>query len=201
MRDSGPTFVINESGKKLGGIDWVFNAYGGKFPYTEDAKIARNILAMTNATRFGCPLILEGGSIHVDGEGTLLTTEECLLKRNQNLSKEDIEIQLKYFLGVSVIIWLPFGVKYDHDTDGHIDNICCFVKPGEVALTFPSDQSSFQYENSSLALKVLESSVDAKGRKIQVHKLEHPKPLYIQVIFIIFLGNGFIFLKLRYSLF
>lgn len=94
MRDTGPTFVINRKTKQIGGIDWAFNGYSFKFPFENDKLLARKVLNMQDLKRFACPLTLEGGSIHTDGEGTLLTTEECLLKRNPDLSKDDIETQV-----------------------------------------------------------------------------------------------------------
>ena len=93
-RDTCPTFVINQATNEVAGVDWTFNGYSNKFPHEKDAKLARSILAMQGMKRFACPLILEGGSIHSDGEGSLLTTEECLLKRNPLLTKSDIELQV-----------------------------------------------------------------------------------------------------------
>lgn len=178
-RDSLPTFIKHPLHGTVAGVDWVFNGYSHKFPHDHDARLARTVLSMAGKARVGSPLILEGGSIHVDGEGTLLTTEECLLKRNPLLSKEDIEQQLRWALGVQVIIWLPLGVMYDDDTDGHVDNICCFARPGEVVLTYPSDPSSFQRARSEQARQILEQATDARGRKLRVHLLEHPRPLYV----------------------
>lgn len=89
---------------------------------------------------------------------------------------------MRLFLGISKVIWIPRGVIYDVDTDGHVDNLCCFSRPGEVILTYPSDSSHPQWERSEEARKILESSTDAKGRKLKIHLLEHPKPLTIKVI-------------------
>ena len=178
-RDSMPTYVQHHSSGKVAGIDWIFNGYSGKFSHENDAILARTILAMQGKERFACPMILEGGSIHTDGEGTLITTEECLLKRNPQLTKSDMETQLKMYLGVQKIIWIPEGVINDDDTDGHVDNLCCFARPGEVVLTFPSDANSIQRARSEKALAVLNASTDAKGRALKVHLLEHPKPVFI----------------------
>lgn len=122
--------------------------------------------------------MLEGGSIHVDGEGTLVVTEECLLSegRNPSLSKEEIEEKLKEYLNVEKIIWLPRGI-YNDETNGHVDNIFTFVKPGEALLAWCEDESDPQYEISKSALEVLERETDAKGRKIKVHKLILPRPV------------------------
>ncbi|KAK4354327.1 hypothetical protein RND71_026521 [Anisodus tanguticus] len=176
----------------VAGIDWTFNRWGcaddGCYKdWSHDLLIARKILAIGKVPRFKHSMILEGGSIHVDGEGTCLTTEECLLnkKRNPHLSKEQIENELKAYLGVRKVIWLPRGllgihsahkliVFCDDDTNGHIDNMCCFGKPGVVLLSWTDDQSDQQYERSFEAL-----SSDANGRKIQVIKLHVPGPLYM----------------------
>jgi agmatine deiminase len=182
MRDSGPTFVVNDKGD-VRGVDWDFNAYGGfngglYFPWDQDRKISSKVMEIENIDRYKAPLILEGGSIHVDGEGTLLTTKECLLNKNRNphLSKEEIEAYLIEYLNIEKIIWFPRGIVLD-ETDGHIDDLVCFVRPGEVMLTWTDDESDPQYEISREALEVLENSTDAKGRKFKVHKLVQPGPM------------------------
>ncbi|GMQ07434.1 hypothetical protein CsSME_00051619 [Camellia sinensis var. sinensis] len=126
-------------------------------------------------------MILEGGAIHVDGEGTCLTTEECLLNKNRNphLTKEQVEDELKAYLGVKKIIWLPHGLFGDDDTNGHIDNLCCFVKPGAVLLSWTNDESDPQYERSVEAFSVLSHVTDAKGRKLEIIKLHVLGPLYM----------------------
>lgn len=124
--------------------------------------------------------VLEGGAIHVDGEGTLITTEECLLSkgRNPQLSKEQIEAVLKESLNLERIIWLKKGI-YNDETNGHVDNIANFVKPGEVVLAWTDDQSDPQYAISRENLDILENATDAKGRRIKVDKLYLPKPITI----------------------
>ena len=117
-------------------------------------------------------MILEGGSIHVDGEGTLLTTEQCLLNtnRNTNLSIDEIEKNLKEYLGVNTIIWLKHGT--DEGTDGHVDNVACFVKPGTVMALSCSDKSDSFYEKINENLEILKISTDSKGRRLKVIELE-----------------------------
>ncbi|CAL5398357.1 unnamed protein product [Camellia sinensis] len=115
--------------------------------------------------------------------GNCLATEECLLNKNRNphLTKEQVEDELKAYLGVKKIIWLPhglFGVS-DDDTNGHIDNLCCFVKPGVVLLSWTNDESDPQYEQSVEAFSVLSHVTDAKGRKLEIIKLHVPVPLYM----------------------
>jgi len=182
MRDMGPTFVVNDKGG-VRGVDWDFNAYGGfngglYFPWDQDQKISRKVMEIESIDRYRAPLIMEGGSIHVDGGGTILTTKECLLNKNRNphLSKEEIEAYLIEYLNIEKIIWFPRGIILD-ETDGHIDDLVCFVRPGKVMLTWTDDESDPQYEISKEALEILENSTDAKGRKFKVHKLYQPRPM------------------------
>lgn len=130
LRDIGPTFVVNDELKSVAGIDWEFNSWGGRMggcyeDWSLDNMVAEKILSLERANLFDANFVMEGGSIHVDGQGTLITTEECLLNPNRNphLTKSDIEAKLKQYLGVSVIIWLPLGVYGDDDTNGHVDNV------------------------------------------------------------------------------
>ncbi|XP_059285754.1 agmatine deiminase-like [Lycium ferocissimum] len=168
-------------GGEGGGAEYLGVDDGCYKDWSHDLLVARKILAIEKVPRFQHSMILEGGSIHVDGEGTCLTTEECLLNKNRNphLSKEQIENELKAYLGVRKVIWLPRGLFGDDDTNGHIDNMCCFVKPGVVLLSWTDDQSDPQYERSIEALSILENISDANGRKIQVIKLHVPGPLYM----------------------
>lgn len=184
MRDSGPTFVINAKGN-VRFVDWIFNAWGGLkgglyFPWDLDCAVARKVGEIEHIDRYAAPLILEGGSIHVDGEGTLITTEECLLNPNRNpeLSKEDIEEHLKNYLNVENVIWLDKGVHED-ETDGHVDNLCCYIRPGVVALTWTDDKTDPQYEISVDAFERLSKARDAKGRELEVHKIHQPAPMVI----------------------
>ncbi|KAJ7956536.1 putative Agmatine deiminase [Quillaja saponaria] len=195
FRDTGPTFVVsrgssrngaNTTEQKIAGIDWNFNSWGGVNDgcyqdWSLDLLVARKILAIERLPRFSHSMVLEGGSIHVDGEGTCLTTEECLLNKNRNphLTKEQIEDDLKAYLGVRKVIWLPHGLFGDDDTNGHIDNMCCFAKPGVVLLSWTDDETDPQYERSVEALSVLSKTTDANGRRIEVMKLHVPGPLYM----------------------
>lgn len=183
VRDTGPTMVLNPAGERRG-VDWRFNAWGGALgglyaDWRRDERVAEQVLAHHRSARYAAPLILEGGSIHVDGEGTLLTTEECLLNPNRNpeLSRTQIEALLRDYLGVSTIIWLPRGV-YNDETDGHIDNMCCFVRPGEVALHWTDDEADPQYARSAEAYRILSQARDARGRALKIWKLPAPGPLY-----------------------
>jgi agmatine deiminase len=182
MRDVGPTFVVDDHGG-LRGVDWRFNAWGGLngglyFPWDKDIQIARKVIEMEHADCYRAPLVMEGGSIHVDGQGTLLTTAQCLLhpNRNPHLTKEQIENYLKTYLNVETVIWLNQGVHLD-ETDGHVDNLCCFVRPGEVLLTWTDDPGDPQYRISSEAYEVLSTRKDAHGRSLNVHKIHQPNPM------------------------
>lgn len=183
MRDTGPTIVTNAKGERLA-IDWTFNAWGGLngglySSWDRDQLVARQVANYHQIPYLSTSLVLEGGSIHVDGEGTLLTTAECLLNPNRNpdLSKSEIEAKLQEYLGIKKIIWLEEGV-FNDETDGHIDNMCCFVRPGEVALHWTDDQNDPQYARSVAALKVLESTKDAQGRSLKVWKMPSPPTLF-----------------------
>lgn len=185
-RDTGATFVTN--GIERCGIDWEFNAWGGTYDglYTDfahDRLVASKICeVLGDAVYDAGGFVLEGGSIHVDGEGTLITTEECLLSpgRNPTMSKREIEEKLKSYLGVTKVIWLPYGI-YQDETNGHVDNFCCFFGPGKVLLAWCEDETDPQYERSALAYEILSKETDAKGRAFEIVKLPIPsKPICIE---------------------
>jgi agmatine deiminase len=182
MRDIGPTFVVNDSGD-VRGVDWDFNAWGGLVdglyaPWDADDAVAKKVLEIERVRRYKAPFVLEGGSFDVDGEGTVLVTEECLLSegRNPNLSKDQIEDLLRQYLGVSTVIWLRHGV-YQDETNGHIDNFCRFVKPGVVMLTWTEDESDPQFERSAAALEQLSREKDAGGRSLEIVRIHQPGPI------------------------
>ena len=182
MRDVGPTYVVDDAGK-VRGVDWQFNAWGGELdglysPWDRDAAVAATVLEERGEDRYPAPLILEGGSIHVDGEGTLYTTEECLLhpSRNPGLSRNEIEALLADYLAVDKFIWLKRGL-YNDETNGHIDNLLHVVSPGEVVLSWCDDVGDPMYEICREAWATLSQESDARGRKITIHKLPIPGPL------------------------
>ena len=184
MRDVGPTFVVNDRGG-VRGVDWMFNAWGGLdgglyFPWDKDDAVAQKVLEVERRDRYRAPFVLEGGAIHVDGQGTLITTEECLLNRNRNpqLTRGAIEQHLQRYLGVETIVWLGRGV-YRDETDGHVDNLCAYTRPGEVVLTWTDDRRDPQYEISRDAYERLIEARDARGRRFKVHKLVQPGPLHM----------------------
>jgi agmatine deiminase len=184
VRDTGPTVLVDAKGRRRG-VDWRFNAWGGLqgglyFPWDRDEEVAQKILEIEALDRYRAPLVLEGGAIDVDGQGTCLTTEECLLNPNRNpqLTRSEIEAQLRAFLGVRTIIWLKWGVHLD-ETSGHIDELACFTAPGVVALTWTEDRKDPQYEISRDAYERLRHARDARGRELTVHKIHQPGPLYM----------------------
>ncbi|WP_152227171.1 agmatine deiminase [Pseudomonas sp. SCB32] len=184
VRDTGPTFVTNNSGE-VRGVDWTFNAWGGLegglyFPWHRDDQVASKILGTERCDGYRTEgFVLEGGSIHVDGEGTVITTEECLLNHNRNphLSREEIEANLRDHLAIDTVIWLPDGL-FNDETDGHVDNFCCYVRPGEVLLAWTDDVNDPNYARCQAAMRVLETARDAKGRQLTVHKIVIPGPIH-----------------------
>jgi agmatine deiminase len=182
IRDTGPTFVVDGAGDRRG-VDWRFNAWGGRegglySSWERDDRVAARALEIEGAARYRAPLVLEGGSIHVDGEGTVLTTEECLLNPNRNpeLSRQQVERILCDYLGAEKVVWLGRGV-YEDETDGHIDNLACFARPGVVLLTWSDDESDPQQAISGDALQRLRAATDARGRPFEVVRLPSPGPL------------------------
>jgi agmatine deiminase len=185
LRDTGPTFVVDDGGGRRG-VDWRFNAWGGHrgglySSWERDDRVAARVLEIEAAERYRAPLVLEGGSIHVDGEGTVLTTEECLLNPNRNpeLSREQVERALRDYLGAEKVVWLGRGVFAD-ETDGHVDNLACFARPGVVLLTWSEDESDPQRAISRNARERLEAATDARGRPFEVVLLPSPGPLLIE---------------------
>ena len=175
--DCGPSFVVNDKGD-VRAIDWEFNAWGGLFdglyfPWDQDNLVAQKVCEIEGIDTYRTPgFVLEGGSIHVDGEGTLLTTEMCLLSegRNPDMTKEEIEEKLKEYLNLEKIIWIKDGIDPD-ETNGHIDDVACFIRPGEVACIWTEDENNPFYQQAQDAYKTLCEATDAKGRKLKVHKL------------------------------
>ena len=184
LRDTGATFVIDEAGH-LGGVDWHFNGWGGLsdglyFPWDADDVVAAKMCDLERARHFRAPLVTEGGAIHVDGEGTVLTTEACVLNPNRNpgLTRADAEAILCDHLGAQCVIWLDDGVP-DDITGGHIDNLACFVAPGVVLLSWCDDPADPHYAISREAEARLQGARDAKGRPIRVERIPMPTPMFL----------------------
>ncbi len=182
-RDVGASFVVNAAGA-LRGVDWPFNAWGGLenglyFPWDQDDLVAAKMLEMERAPRYRAPMTLEGGAIHVDGQGTVLTTEACLLAQDRNvgITREVAERHLKDYLGAEKVIWLGAGVPGD-ETGGHVDNLACFVAPGVVLLSWCDDKADPHYEVSRDAEVRLRAATDARGRRIRVERVKMPAPMF-----------------------
>ncbi len=187
IRDTGPTFVVNDK-KELRGVDWHFNAWGGigrnsninpweltgsYFPWKLDDMVARKVLEIEKANRYRCPLVLEGGAIQVDGKGTLIATKECILKRNNNLSLQEIEVIFTKYLGVTNFIWLERGL-YIEENNGHIDNMCCFADSKTILMNWCDDETDPQYDISLEAYIILVNAKNAFGEKYNVIKVSQP---------------------------
>lgn len=185
LRDCGTTFVINDKGD-MRGVDWKFNAWGGLvdglyFPWDSDDKIASKMCELERVDSYRTDdFVLEGGSIHVDGEGTVMVTEECLLSagRNSHMTKKEIGKMLCDYLNCEKVLWIPNGI-YNDETNGHVDNMANFVKPGVVVLAWTDDENDPQYARSKEAYEYLSKETDAKGRKLEIHKLYTPTPILI----------------------
>ena len=168
-RDSGPNFLINDSGL-LAGSTWEFNAWGDKFrPYDQDALMGSRILDLVGVDEYISTMIAEGGGITVDGEGTVITTESCFPNKNRNphLTKKEIESELCRTLGASKVIWIP-GDPDETGTDGHIDGIAAFIEPGRILVEINPDSSDPHYLVGQNNVKALKNIKDAKGRTLEI---------------------------------
>ena len=184
MRDVGPTFLVSEGPRTIRAVHWRFNAWGGLYhPFDRDARVPLEVLArsaLPARERYCAPMTLEGWAIHVDGQGTALVTEECLLDpaRNPGMTRERAEAVLREHLGASRLIWLGKGV-FNDETGGHIDNLACFAGPGKVCLTWTDDERDPQHAISLDAWQRLNDARDALGRRLEVFKVPMPGPLYM----------------------
>jgi agmatine deiminase len=190
-RDTGPSFLLpTKEDEPLKAVHWNFNGYGAAvkgwdYEWSLDQTSSARLLTQLNIPYWSCPTVLEGGSFHCDGEGSCIVTEECLLHPNRRSRPDELrdrasmERVLRDYLGVTKIIWLPQGLYADRDTDGHVDNLACFSAPGSIILAWTDDSSDPQHAISARALEILEKEIDAKGRKLRVHKLHCPDPLFI----------------------
>ncbi|MFI8419638.1 agmatine/peptidylarginine deiminase [Streptomyces sp. NPDC085479] len=170
FRDSAPLFVLDGDGNRAG-VDFRFNAWGRKHhPYDSDDRVSALLLEHLGVDRIASGMILEGGAITVDGEGTLITTEQCLLHTNRNpgLTRNQIEAELKARLGVEKVIWLPYGGLLDTETDGHVDGVCAFAAPGTVVVSLPDDPDHPDHARMRANRAVLESTRDARGRRLEI---------------------------------
>lgn len=177
MRDTGPVFVKDRAGR-LGGVGFNFNGWGGKQSHGRDAKVAGVVAGKAGGQFLDTTLVLEGGGVEVDGEGTAIVTESCVLNPNRNpgVSKTDCGKELSRLLGLSKIIWLP-GIAGKDITDGHTDFYARFAGPGVVVAGLDNDPASFDYDVTRRHLKILREETDAKGRRLRVVTLPGPKTI------------------------
>lgn len=176
LRDTGPTFLIDGSGR-LAATDWQFNAWGGKLgAYAADAAIAERLLARLAIKRYPAPMINEGGAFDVDGAGTALTTESVMLNANRNgADREEVEDWLGDYLGIDTVIWLGRGLDGDDETDGHVDNVARFAGPGVVLAQTCRDASDPNHAILLDNLERLRSATDNGGGQLDVIEIEQPK--------------------------
>lgn len=175
-RDTGPTFLVGAGGPRAG-VAWRFNGWGEAYAdYAQDAQMARRILEHVDVTRFDAPITLEGGGVHVDGEGTCLVGTPSILdpRRNPGVSRDEAEAVIRDHLNVSKVIWLPHGLV-DDETAGHVDNLACFVRPGVVLAVSTDDPAEPDHAGLAANLEILRAAEDAQGRRLEVLTLPLPK--------------------------
>jgi agmatine deiminase len=178
-RDNGPIFVRRED-NGLALANFRFNGWGNKQPSERDNRLPVFLSERLRTRRYDAPMVLEGGAISVDGEGTLLTTEQCLLNANRNpgLSREAVEQILAGYLGIGKVVWLARGVE-DDMTDGHVDGVAGFAKSRVVLAAHTGDRSDPNFSNLAENLARLESATDARGRSLEVVRMVQPRPMSV----------------------
>ncbi|MET0910044.1 MAG: agmatine deiminase family protein, partial [Ilumatobacteraceae bacterium] len=170
FRDSGPIFVFDDDGGRVA-TDWIFNSWGEKFrPFDADARAALAYAELAGHPARSIDMVFEGGSITGDGEGTLVTTTQCLMhpNRNPSMTQVEIEAQLRMELGAERTIWLPHGLALDDDTDGHVDNIAAFASPGHLVLQGCDDEDEDDWLRLDVDRRVASGALDARGRALDV---------------------------------
>lgn len=174
-RDTGPVFVVNAERTQRAGLDFQFNGWGGKYPYDKDDFLPVGVCAHLGDPRRPVSMVLEGGAVITDGQGTLVTTEECLLHPNRNpgMSRGQIEAALLAAYGARKVVWLPYGLHGDDITNGHVDLVAAYLGPGRILLHTQPDPARPNHARMAANKAVLEAATDACGRPFQVVELEH----------------------------
>jgi agmatine deiminase len=175
-RDTGPAFLLDGKGS-LAGVTWRFNGWGGVYAdHAQDEKMAARILERVGCTTYPSRMVLEGGALHVDGEGTALACAPSVLdpKRNPGLSVEEVEAELRARVGVDKVIWLPQGLV-DDEARGHVENLACFLKPGTVLALASGDPSDANHAVLEANLETLRAATDAQGRPLEVVTVPQPR--------------------------
>jgi agmatine deiminase len=204
FRDSGPIYVVDDAGV-LVATDWRFNSWGDKFlPYDDDAAAAARFAERVGDPVRSIDMVFEGGSITGDGDGTLVTTTQCLMHPNRNptMTQVEIEATLGAELGAQRIIWLPHGLALDDDTDGHVDNIAAFAAPGRLVLQGCDDPDEADWLRLDVDRRVAQGALDARGRALdvvtvpvlpfaEIDRGEGPERVVVPYLNY-YLGNGFV---------
>lgn len=178
-RDHGCLILKNHKTGRMLATDWIFNAWGGKYPSAKDNRIARKMAGFLGIDCISFPVVMEGGSLEVNGQGLLLTTQQCLLNKNRNpqFNKKQIELILKSSLGVKKILWLKDGIVGD-DTDGHIDDIARFTDINTIVTVVELNKEDKNYRICEENLSLLRSFTNLEGKPFRVVSLPMPKPVY-----------------------
>jgi agmatine deiminase len=204
FRDSGPIYVLDDDGHRVA-TDWRFNSWGEKFlPFGDDAAAAQRFAERRDDPVRAIDLVFEGGSITGDGEGTLVTTTQCLMHPNRNPTSTQVEIEaaLHRELGAERVIWLPQGLALDDDTDGHVDNIAAFAAPGRLVVQGCDDPDEDDWLRLDVDRRVAQGALDARGRPIDVVTIpvlpfaeidrgDGPERVVVPYLNF-YLGNGFV---------
>jgi len=174
LRDTAPIFVTDAAGR-VATVDFAWNGWGGKYLLEHDADVATRIAGLVSLRSFGRPFVLEGGAVEVDGEGTLLTTRQCLLSpsRNGPVDERDVEAELRESLGAERVLWFGDGLLNDH-TDGHVDTLVRFVRPGVVLAMEPASREDPNHDVLHAAIRRATELRDARGRSLEVVRIPSP---------------------------
>lgn len=175
VRDTGPIILTNENNNLIG-IDWQFNSWGGLFEsFAKDNAVAEQICNREGIRLIKAPLVLEGGAITCDGNGTIIVTEESILdeKKNPEISKSVAEYCFKRYLNITNVIWLPEGLK-DDEAGGHVDNLCVFASQKDILLSYTNDKNNPNYEVLKNTIELLKSAKNIQGENYNIHLLPVP---------------------------
>lgn len=180
VRDNGPIYVFDEDRRVITG--WRFNSWGGKYlPYDDDAALTRRWAQRRGEPCVAVDAVLEGGSLNVDGEGTLVTTVQCLMHPNRNpmFARVDLEARFAQYFGVDAVLWLPFGLSDDDDTDGHVDNVAAFSEPGRLLMQGCDDVDEPDALRLDVNRRTAERWRDARG--VPLEAIEIPVLPFVEV--------------------
>ncbi|MFF8606706.1 agmatine deiminase family protein [Streptomyces sp. NPDC015346] len=176
-RDTGPIFAVDAAKTRKIGLDFRFNGWGEKYPYDKDDLLPVGVCDHLGVQREPVGMVLEGGAVITDGQGTLITTEECLLNPNRNphMTREQIETTLKESYGATKVVWLPYGLAYDDITNGHVDLCAAYLGPARLLIHTQPDTANPNHARMAANKAVLQGSTDAQGRPFQLVEL-HQQP-------------------------